>query len=116
MGACLQADTVWAQASRVVQVLGHPVQVPVQPVGRELMSSGGTGELEELEGEKGMTVDLASYIWSGIQYCVTLKVTPSSLRFIFSNYSIGRGPKSGFPSGTKCQAIATVASFRGRAR
>lgn len=60
MGACLQADTVWAQASRVVQVLGHPVQVPVQPVGRELMRFGGTGRLEKLEGEKGGAVDSAS--------------------------------------------------------
>lgn len=60
VGACLQADTVWAQAARMVQVLGHPVQVPVQPVGRELMSSGGTGGLEKLEGEKGVAVDLAS--------------------------------------------------------
>lgn len=33
VGACLQADTMRTQATGVVQVLGKPVQVPVQPVG-----------------------------------------------------------------------------------
>lgn len=37
VGACLQADAVWAQAAGVVQVLGKPVQVPVQPVGVALI-------------------------------------------------------------------------------
>lgn len=33
MGTRPEADTVWTQATSVVQVLGQPVQVSVQPVG-----------------------------------------------------------------------------------
>lgn len=60
MGACLQADAVWAQASSMVQILGDPIQVPVQPVETELVSPGGTGQkrgagrVERLEGGDGV--------------------------------------------------------------
>lgn len=43
MGARLEADTVWTQAACVVQILREPVQVSVQPVGRQESGAGGRG-------------------------------------------------------------------------
>lgn len=63
VGARLQADAVWTQATGMVQILGEPVQVSVQPVGMQLVSPwrerpeqggpGGMGMLEE--GHGGLT-------------------------------------------------------------
>lgn len=50
----------------MVQILGDPVQVPVQPVETELISSGGTGReqgaggVEKLPEENGVAVDSIS--------------------------------------------------------
>lgn len=50
----------------MVQILGDPIQVPVQPVGTELISHGGTGQkqgadrVEKLEGGNGVVGDSTS--------------------------------------------------------
>lgn len=50
----------------MVEILGDPIQVPVQPVGTELISPEGTGQkqgtgrVEKLEGANGVAGDSTS--------------------------------------------------------
>lgn len=93
MGARLEADTVWTQAAGVVQVLGEPVQVPVQPVeealvrlwreagvaGRQGMGLGsGWGGTPPTELLPSPPLSSCTHLLSDFQ-----QVTPSSLGFIF---------------------------------